>query len=55
MEEKAHGYTFGMYWMKNPAWYTINEKLDRFELTEEAPEKAKRSFELYKKVNNLNY
>ena len=55
MEEMAHGYTFGMYWHSNPAWYTINEELDRYELTEAAPEKAIRSFELYKKVNHLNY
>lgn len=55
MCKEAHGYTFGMYWMSNPAWYKVNEELDRFELTEEAPEKAKKSFELYKKVNGLNY
>ena len=55
MEDQAHGHYFIMYWMTNKKWYKINEELDRFELTEEAPEKAKRSFELFKKINNLNY
>lgn len=55
MEQLSHGHTFIMYWHQNPAWYRVNEELDRFELTEEAPEKAIKSFELYKKINNLNY
>ena len=55
MKQKAHGYSFGMYWHTNPAWYRVNKELDRFELTEAAPEKARRSFEVYKKVNNLKY
>lgn len=55
MEKLAHGHTFVMYWMKDPTWYKINRELDRFELTEAAPDKARRSFELYKKINNLNY
>ncbi len=52
--KNAHGNTFIMYWHKNPEWYRINEKLDRFELTSAAPEKARRSFELFKKINGLN-
>ena len=36
----ANGYTFVMYWMENPAWYRVNKDLDRFELTEAAPEEA---------------
>ncbi len=34
------------YWQSNPAWYRVNEK-GKFELTEEAPEKAKESFKLF--------
>lgn len=55
MEQMAHGHTFGTYWMQNKEWYTINKELDRFELTEKATDKARRSFEVYKKDNNLNY
>lgn len=55
MEKEAHGYSFVMYWTNNPTWYRVNKKLDRYELTDEVPEKARRSFELYKKTNNLKY
>ena len=51
----ANGYTFVMYWMENPAWYRVNKDLDRFELTEAAPEEARSSFEVYKKINGLTY
>ena len=43
-----------MYWMTNKKWYTLDKENDRFVLTEEATEEAKESFELYKKINNLN-
>ena len=49
----SHGYSFIMYWASNKEWYRINEEEDRFELTEQAPEKARRSFLLYTLFNNL--
>lgn len=39
-----------MFWMENKAWYRINEEKDCFELTEEAPERAVRSFEMWKEL-----
>ena len=42
-------------WARNEEWYTINKEKKRFELTDKAPEEARRSFEKYKKINNLNY
>ena len=44
-----------MYWITNEEWYRINRELDRFELTEKATERAKKSFEMWKKMNNLKY
>ena len=35
-----------LYWKSNKEWYVINED-GEFELTELAPERAKKSFELY--------
>ena len=35
------------YWMTDKEWYRINMKMDRFELTDKAPERAKRSFDMY--------
>ena len=40
-----------MYWMKDKTWFRINEK-GRFELTDAAPERARKSFELYCKRNH---
>lgn len=40
-----------LYWRKNKNWYTINEKEDRYELTDKAPERARRSFEMWKKTD----
>ncbi len=34
-----------MYWHSNPEWYRINEE-GKFELTDKAPERAIKSFEL---------
>lgn len=42
-----------MDWMDNDDWYVIDEERKRFILTDKAPEHARESFELYKKVNNL--
>lgn len=41
-----------MLWKTNKEWYRINEEKDCYELTETAPEEAKESFEIYKKLNN---
>lgn len=40
-----------VYWMRNEEWYKITEK--GFILTEKAPERARKSFELYKKINKI--
>ena len=44
----------GMYWHKNKAWYYIDREKDCFVLTDAAPERARKSFELYKKANNID-
>jgi len=36
-----------MYWKTNKSWYRINYEKDCFELTDEAPERARKSFEMY--------
>ena len=36
-----------VFWLTNPSWYRINEEKDCFEMTDEAPAKAKLSFELW--------
>lgn len=36
-----------MYWMSNDDWYRINKEKQCFELTDEAPERAVKSFEMY--------
>lgn len=35
------------YWQSNPEWYRINREKDCIELTEKAPERARRSFDMY--------
>jgi hypothetical protein len=35
-----------LYWKSNEEWYRVNDD-GEFELTELAPERAKKSFELY--------
>jgi len=37
------------YWMSNKEWYKITE--NGFVLTDKAPERAKKSFELDRKIN----
>lgn len=44
-----------MIWSRNKKWFYIDEALDRFVLTPEAPEEARDSFEKYKKLNHLNW
>lgn len=50
-----NGNTEILYWRTNRSWFFINKELDRFELTETAPERAIKSFEKWKKLNNLKY
>lgn len=42
-----------VYWAKNKEWYRINREKDCYELTDKAPERAVKSFELYKEQNHL--
>ena len=42
-------------WARNKEWYYLDEKNDRFVLTDKAPKEAQDSFEKYKKINKLNY
>lgn len=41
-----------MFWHSNKEWYTIDKVKDCYVLTEKAPERAVKSFELYKKINS---
>lgn len=36
------------YWASNPEWYHVNKEKDEFELTEKAPERAIKSFDMWK-------
>ena len=42
-----------MYWHTNKAWYYIDKEKDCYVLTDAAPERARKSFELYRKINNM--
>ncbi|MBR1859928.1 MAG: hypothetical protein IJ797_10580 [Selenomonadaceae bacterium] len=44
-----------MIWMRNREWYYIDDEHDRFVLTTKAPEEAQRSFEKWKRINNLDW
>lgn len=37
-----------LYWQSNDEWYKINYEKDCFELTDKAPERARKSFDMYK-------
>lgn len=37
------------YWQENPDWYELDEDSDNVTLSKDAPEKAKKSFEKWKK------
>ena len=41
-------------WMANPDWYCIDEEYDQFALTDKAPEMARKSFELWEKINGVD-
>jgi hypothetical protein len=43
-----------MYWMNDPSWYRINKETGKYELTDAAPERAKKSFELSKISRCIN-
>lgn len=38
-----------LYWEINKEWYRFNEEKDCYELTDKAPERAIKSFELFMK------
>ncbi|MBR5914344.1 MAG: hypothetical protein IKZ58_08280 [Selenomonadaceae bacterium] len=40
-----------MAWIKNKEWYAIDENRNRYCLTEKASEEARKSFEMYKRLN----
>lgn len=42
-----------LYWRKNKSWYKYNQETDSYYLTEEATQRAKESFEMWKSFNNL--
>ena len=44
-----------MNWIDNEDWYYIDEENQRFLLTDKAPESARRSFELYTRLNWQHY
>lgn len=43
-----------MYWMNDPSWYRINKETGKYELTDAASERAKKSFELSKTSGRTN-
>lgn len=44
-----------LYWMTNNDWYRINKQKDCFELTEVAPERAKRSFAMWNRPDKPSF
>lgn len=40
-----------LYWKQNKDWYRINKEKDEFELTDKAPERARKSFEMWNKAD----
>lgn len=36
-----------MYWYSNKDWYVLDDENDTFVIREDAPERAKKSFELW--------
>ncbi len=44
-----------MDWMDDKSWYYIDDERDRFVLTDKAPEEAHRSFEKWKRINNVDW
>lgn len=44
-----------LYWMTNKNWYRINTQKDCFELTDEAPDRAKRSFAMWNRPERFTF
>lgn len=44
-------YSEAMYWKTNKDWYRANYETEEYELTEQAPERAVKSFQLYLEQN----
>ena len=44
-----------MYWAHDKEWYYIDYERDRYVLTDKAPEEARRSFDLWEKVNGVKW
>lgn len=55
MGKMSARYSGCMLWMHNNDWFILDEKRDRYILTDKAPKEAQKSFELYKKAKNLNW
>ena len=36
-----------LYWKSNPEWWRVDRETGRFALTDKAPERARKSFEMY--------
>lgn len=48
-------YKFMAFWRKDKSWYIIDDERDRYVLTDKAPKEAHESFDLYKKINKLDW
>ena len=44
-----------MDWMDDKSWYYIDDARNRFVLTDKASEEARRSFEKWKRINNVDW
>ena len=44
---------FILYWRSNKDWYIYNEQNDCYELTDKAPDEARKIFEEYKRFNHM--
>ena len=42
-----------MFWSENPEWYIVDVEKNSITLTDKAPERAKKSFEKWKKMNKI--
>lgn len=42
-----------LIWLENPEWYSFDKKSNSYVLTDKAPERAKKSFEKWKKKNKI--
>ena len=47
------GNTEILYWREDKEWYSYDSANDLYSLTDKAPDMAIKSFELWKKANNL--